>query len=293
MHEADQAMYGAKQDGGDRAGSFGPRLRRRLARRHAIEERLRGAIRDGCLNVEYQPIVDLGGGALVAVEALVRLPSPRGPGMRPTTFLEIARAAGMIQQLDLLVRRHALQQASAWQTALHRPVPLSLNTTARDLSDPNFAPSLVNLIVSHGLRTEDVLIELPQPVLSSASGPVRSTVAQLRGAGVQVGLDGLSGTSSLESLAAAPMDFAKLDRSLVARLSQDERAVAVVAALVQLCRAYGLRVIAEGVETPQQRDLLAACGCEQAQGFLFAASCSPGLVMDYVRVHGLGAGVRS
>ncbi len=285
LHEADLALYRAKDRGRDRAEVFDEELRTKAVGRLATERMVRRAVDEGRLVVEYQPIIDLRSGGVVAAEALVRICDPDKGLLLPASFLEVAEESGLLITIDEHVLADALKQARAWQVRLGRRAlsEVAINVTARHLADTGFQKAVIDHLDGHGVPHPALQIEVTERVLLEASNSAMTGLRALRDAGIGVGLDDFgTGCSSLAYLRQFPLDFVKLDKSFIDGLTRDESGRAIVAAVIGLSHALGLTVTAEGVETPEQVRVLEDLQCDRAQGFLFAASAAPDAINELV-----------
>jgi diguanylate cyclase (GGDEF)-like protein/PAS domain S-box-containing protein len=282
LREADLALYRAKNRGRDRAEVFDEELQTRAVGRLVIERMLRRALDEGGLVVEYQPIVDLGTGALVGSEALVRMRDPNTQDLlQPDAFLDVAEESGLLIAMDERVLADAVKQVSGWRTRLAdtRFTEVAINVTARHLADVGFQKSVVDQLAAFAVTPSHLQLEVTEQVLMEASHSAISSLRGLRDAGVQVGLDDFgTGYSSLAYLRQFPLDFVKIDKSFIDDVARDRGCLAIVTAIISLAHALDLAVVAEGVETEAQRRILEDLGCDRAQGFLFAASVEPAAI---------------
>ena len=270
MRQADLALYRAKDRGRDRAELFDDELRTRDVSRLTVERMLRRAVLEQRLLVEYQPIVSLTQDAVVGAEALVRVSdlSARRT-MLPGEFLEVAEETGLVKDIDDFVLREATRECARWSGAAW----VTVNVTARNLAGGRLIDSVLALCAEQGIGAEFVRVELVERVLLGATHSAISTLHALREAGVQVGLDDFgTGYSSLTHLRQLPLDFVKLDRSVVDGIAPGSTDLAMTVAVTGMCHAIGLTVVAEGVERPVQEQLLRTAGCDLAQGLLYGAS---------------------
>ena len=285
LGEADLALYRAKDRGRDRAEVFDEELRSTAVGRLATERLLRRALDDARLVVEYQPIVDVRTGDVISAEALMRIRDPEGGLLLPESFLGVAEETGLLIGMDEQVLADAVKQAAAWRSGLGRaaPVKVAINVTARHLADVGFQETVIERLDQHGVAHQDLQIEITERVLLEASNSAMTGLRALRAAGVQVGLDDFgTGYSSLAYLRQFPLDFVKIDKSFIHGLERHPAERAVVGAVIELCHALGLVVVAEGVETEGELRILERFLCDRAQGFLFAASGDPGTIHDLV-----------
>ena len=278
LHDADLALYRAKDRGRDRIEVFDEVLRSDALDRRGIERLLRHAIDDGRVVVEYQPIVDAHTGSPVGAEALVRISDLDDRLLLPPSFLEVAQHTGLLAKLDATVLEDAIWQAARWHQRFPRTQfsQVAVNVTARHLAETGLHTTLLETLDGHGVPPDYLVLEVSEQVLMEASNSAMTTLRQLRDAGVRVALDDFgTGYTSLSYLRQFPLDFVKIDRSYIAELVRDERQRALVDAVINLAHAFDLTVVVEGVESADQLDVLRALDCDHAQGFLFARSSSP------------------
>jgi EAL domain-containing protein (putative c-di-GMP-specific phosphodiesterase class I)/GGDEF domain-containing protein len=239
------------------------------------------------LRVAYQPIVELTDQRLVAVEALVRLPggagSPRPDLAGPAQVVKVAEGAGLIAALGTEVLAHACSQLASWRIRPHlADLQVHVNVSALQLRDDRFAPLVERTLAITGLPPDALVLEVTETAAFEEDGAAEATLATLSAFGVEISIDDFgTGFASLDRLASTPARSLKLDRSFVASvgdLGEVPRGRAlVVQAAIGLGNALGLRVVAEGIETPAQARTLAAWGCLYGQGYLFAR---PALARD-------------
>jgi diguanylate cyclase (GGDEF)-like protein len=283
LREADMAMYRAKDRGRNRHEVYGASLEVRAIERLGTERVLRRALAENRLVVEYQPIVELATGRTVQAEALLRIDDIEHGRLSPEHFLTVAAETGLLPVMDAWVRTSAMRDLLGWRgastmTAVER---MAVNLTARELSNADFAARLIDSLHAAGLEGSDLSIEVTEHVLMQTSHSAVASLASLRTAGVHIGLDDFgTGFSALSYLQDFPLDFLKIDRTFVQRITLDSRSSSIVASIIGLAHALGLSVVAEGVETPLQLAQLRRFDCDRAQGFLFAPAVSAD---DFVR----------
>jgi diguanylate cyclase (GGDEF)-like protein/PAS domain S-box-containing protein len=287
LGEADMALYRAKDRGRDRAEVFDEHLRTKAVGRLATERMLRRALTDGRLVVEYQPIVDLRSGRAVGAEALIRIDDAERGLLLPEAFLSVAEETGLLIEIDDQVLTAAVEQAAVWQSTATGIAEMAINVTARDLADAGFHAAVVGQLDACHLPHDTLQIEVTERVLIEASNSAMTGLRALRDQGVQVGLDDFgTGYSSLAYLRQFPLDFVKIDKSFVHDLERDSGDRAIVAAIIGLAHALHLTVVAEGVETEGQLQIIETLGCDRAQGFLFARSAPPDAINALVGLSG-------
>ena len=286
LREADLALHAAKESGRDRIAVFGGALRAEADERAQAERRLRRALGDGWLALEYQPVIDVATGRIVGAEALVRLDDPDAGRLAPASFIEVAEQTGLIVAVDEWVLGEAVRQAARWREEL---APwgmdmMAVNVSARTLAHPRFAGHLAQALGDSHLPGAGLHVELTERTLVDTSSYALAALAQLGELGVSVGIDDFgTGYSALAYLQRFSLDFVKVDRGFTSRLCEDPRSVAIVRAVVELAHALGLVVVAEGVETPEQLAAVAALGCDRVQGFLVARPLRPEALSTLVR----------
>jgi predicted signal transduction protein with EAL and GGDEF domain len=285
LREADLALYRAKDRGRDRAEMFDEELRTEVVARRVTERLLRRAIDEHRLVVEYQPVVDLWSGRPVGAEALVRIGDGDTHLLLPASFLEVASETGLLMTVDKAVLADALHQARGWQDRLGSAgfVEVGINVSARDLADNAFPAHLIDQLDTQQIPYHHLQIEVTERVLMEAPSSAMSALRALRDVGVRVGLDDFgTGYTSLSYLRLLPLDFVKIDKSLIDEVAQDHGGAAIVRAIVDLSHALGLFVVAEGVETVAQLQMLRALHCDRAQGFLIARAAPPAALDRFV-----------
>jgi EAL domain-containing protein (putative c-di-GMP-specific phosphodiesterase class I) len=266
---ADAAMYEAKRRGGGTFSLFTREVRARAVRHLELELELRDALAADQLRLAYQPIVEAGSRQVVGAEALLRWRHPALGDVSPAEFVPVAEVSNAILRIGRWAIDRACAQAAAWWGA-GQPLSVSVNVSARQLADPVFAAHVRDALLRHQLAPERLCLELTETALVSDPAATRTVLATLSALGVRLALDDFgTGFSSLTHLLEFPVDIVKVDRSFIRGLGDSERCADIVAATVGLAATLGLTVVAEGVETAEQRDMLEAMGCTHLQGYLF------------------------
>ena len=262
---ADVALYRAKSEGRGRYCFFEDAMDAALKARRALEEDLRAAVRNGEVRLEYQPQVDAAD-RVVGVEALARWSHPTRGDIPPDAFIPMAEDCGLSEEMGRYVLRRALRDSVRW-----RGLQVGINVSARQMKRAGFVDELAELIKETGANPRQLALEITEGALLGDGEGAHDTVDRLRHMGFSLVLDDFGvGCSSLSYIRRYPIDRIKIDRSFVTPLGLDADAEAVVAAIVRLAKALSLSVMAKGVETLAQREILKAIGCAQAQGFLFS-----------------------
>jgi diguanylate cyclase (GGDEF)-like protein/PAS domain S-box-containing protein len=270
LRNADLAMARAKDAGGGRVEVFAAHMHADVVRRLELASGLRAAIDDGSLGLEYQPVVELATSRVLSVEALVRWPRD-GERVRPAEFLGIAEDSGLIVPLGASVLREACGQAAQWRES-GWPVGLSVNFSLRQVSAAGFAESVLTVLDDTGLSRSALTLEVTERVLIEIGAEVMDGLATLRQLGVRLAIDDFgTGYASLAYLRQLPVDIIKIDPSFVAGLGTDGTLAMLTRTIVQVGHDLGIEIVAEGIERPEQLELLRAMGCGLGQGFLLAS----------------------
>jgi signal peptidase I len=273
MRRADVAMYHAKQRQ-DGWCEYAPALEAPSAARD-LADRLTIALASDRLTLAYQPVVDLATGEVKGFEALARwIDDELGP-VPPDVFIPVAEDAELIDQLGAWVLRHACHQARTWQTAYPgQSLTMAVNVSPLQLGRPGFVDTVVQILRTTRLAPTDLVLEVTERVVVGESEA--AVLRALREVGVRVAIDDFgAGQSSLSYLRRLPLDVLKIDRAYVQVATADRGGVAILRSVVALGRDLGLEVIAEGVESSDQLDLLNDLGCDSAQGFLLHRPLDP------------------
>jgi diguanylate cyclase (GGDEF)-like protein/PAS domain S-box-containing protein len=270
ISHADTAMYHAKESGRNTYQFFKQEMTARATDRQFIEGSLRVAIQRNELSLHYQPKIDLGSGAIVGVEALVRWRQPQRGFIPPDVFVPMAEETGLILPVGTWVLREACRQSRAWLDAGLPAVPMAVNISAAQFRNADFLESVRAVLKEAGLDPQTLELELTERVLMKHSDATISTLKALKAIGVRLTLDDFgTGYSSLTCLRQFPIDALKVDQSFVHGISSSPDDAAIVSAVIGMGNSLKKRVIAEGVEALEQVAFLKAEGCEEAQGYYF------------------------
>jgi diguanylate cyclase (GGDEF)-like protein len=270
LRDADLALYAAKLERRGSVKLFAARMRDAASSRMTLERHLRRALDRDELHVVYQPVVDIADASIVGMEALLRWECPDLGPVSPADFIPIAERTGLILPIGRFVLARAVEQLAAWQAAGH-DVRMSVNLSASQLTDEQLPDLLVELLEDLGAPAERLLLELTEKALMrDTTGQPLQMLERLRATGAGLVLDDFgTGYSSLARLSSLRLAAVKIDRSFIAAMETDVGARAVVTAVMQMAGPLRCAVVAEGIETASQRDLLAELGCPRAQGYLF------------------------
>lgn len=283
LRRADVAMHAAKDQGKNRVVGFEPAMHSLVLERLELTADLERDINAGSLEVLYQPIVSLDTGRVVAVEALVRWPHPTKGLIGPNKFVPLAEHANLMVPLGRFVLQEACRQASRWLTGRSEPFQLSVNLSATQLSDPFLLDDVAGALRAADLPPGCLVLEVTEGVLMHHTSANLRTLEALKHLGIILAIDDFgTGYSSLSYLQKFPIDKVKIDKSFLDEVNTSSSTykgggssgsggdAVILAGIVQLARALGLRVVAEGVENEDQLRRLYELGCDEAQGYLFA-----------------------
>jgi len=291
LRNADIAMYAAKAAGRARIQLFHPELLERAAARSDLDARLRGAVERDELRLEYQPVIDLAdGGRVVAFEALVRWDPAGRPTQMPADFIGLAEETGEITAIGRWVIAEACRQASAWQVEHGLPdLRINVNLSARQFTDPGLAGIVASSLHDSGLAAKALTLEITESTLMARTRDMAERVRALRKMGVRISIDDFgTGYSSLGYLQTFELDELKIDRSFVSPSDSVGSPKVISRAIVELGRALGLEMVAEGIETREQAHWFQSLGCEFGQGYFFSEPLCPATAGEYLAAH-LGA----
>ncbi len=268
LRDADVAMYDAKQSGKRRFAVFVPAMRDSIVRRHGLKAELERAIEQRELIVQYQPIIDLTTGHTVSVEALVRWNHPGRGRIPPLEFIPLAEDTGLIVPLG----RYVLEEACALVSRRHPDLQVQVNLSAIELEHPDLLETIADVIKRTGIAPGRLVLEVTETLLVKDAVRGVATLQHLRDIGVQLALDDFgTGYSSLSYLRNLPLDSLKIAREFVEGLAFSDHDAAFVRLIVGLAKTVGLKVVAEGIETRAQLDMLREIGCDLGQGYYFGA----------------------
>jgi len=290
LRHADLALYAAKATGKRQWRRYQPVLSAGLIRRRELQAALEEAVARSAFTLVYQPIVTLATGELAGFEALVRWPHPQWGMMLPDQFIALAEETGQIVPLGSWVLARAAADIARWRK--YPPAPgkvadsdgaapddgtpprglyVSVNVSARQFAAPGFVDGVRRILETSGAEPCALMLELTESVLLRRDERVQSDLAGLKAIGVSLAIDDFgTGYSSLSYLQELPIDVLKMDKSFVDGIAVSKRRLALAEGIVQMARTLGLDVIAEGIESQLQRDLLTSMGCQFGQGYLLA-----------------------
>ena len=280
MRQADLALYAAKREGRNRYRVFDAALDKATKYRLSIEGGLERALRSGQLRMVYQPIVVAETGAISGYEALVRWDSPEYGAISPAEFIPIAEETGLILDIGEWIARQALKDCRRWGGPY-----VSINLSVRQFLRHNVAERILKYAADADVPPERIQIELTETAIIDDVERADRNLKVLRSAGVRVALDDFgTGYSSLVYLNQFAIDCIKIDKSFVDNVTRDRQSAMIVASVAKLAASLGMDVVAEGVETEEQRVVLMAAGCGSLQGYLYGKPITGPEVLEVLRL---------
>jgi len=273
LRDADTALYRAKALGKGRYETFDAKMRERALSRIATESALRAAVGNGQLRVYYQPIVRLDTGALAGFEALIRWLHPERGLLLPSEFVPLAEESPLIVNLGRWVFAEVCRQLAVWRDARLSldGLRVAVNLSSREFRQPDLTEFVAQTLESHRLNGDQLELEITESTAMDGADTVVERLSALRNLGISLSLDDFgTGYSSLAYLHRYPIDRLKVDRSFVATLSESNERRSIVRAILTLAGHIGVDVVAEGVSTPDHREILRSMGCLLGQGHLFS-----------------------
>jgi diguanylate cyclase (GGDEF)-like protein len=286
IRDADTAMYQAKSMGPGKVRVFSMSMHRQSMMTMSLEQDLRHALEKNEFFLEYQPVVDFMTREVQGFEALLRWRHPARGIISPVQFIPVAEDTGMIREIGLWVMEQACATLGRW----HREVPgsahvtMAVNLSAKQLNMSGLPKKIREIMETTGIQPSDLNLEITETAIMEAPKSALVMLKQIKGLGVGIALDDFgTGYSSLSYLHNFPSDTIKIDRSFVAAIQKDEESLEIVRAIVILGNSLRLNVIAEGIETWKQYEILKNLGCDQAQGFLFSHPLSEPFCHELLR----------
>jgi diguanylate cyclase (GGDEF)-like protein/PAS domain S-box-containing protein len=271
QRDADAAMYAAKRRGKNRWELYDPGMHTDALQRLEIPAALDRALAQDELLLAYQPVVDVDGGQIVGVEALVRWQHPQRGIVMPLEFIPFAEETGQILPLGRWVLGEACRQARAWHDLGNPALTMSVNLSARQLQDPTLVDFVAATLAETGLRPDRLVLELTETALMAEPDAGFQVIRRLKRLGVRLAIDDFgTGYSSLAYLHRLPVDVIKVDRSFIADLGLGSDRATLARGVLELVRTLQVATVAEGVETAEQLSALRTARCQLAQGFMFS-----------------------
>jgi diguanylate cyclase (GGDEF)-like protein/PAS domain S-box-containing protein len=294
LRHADLALYAAKAAGKRRWRHYHDSLTSGMMQRREVQAALEDAVKNSAFALVYQPIVELDSGEIVGFEALLRWPRPNRRTVLPGEFIPVAEETGLIVPIGEWVLKQALSDMVRWRRGLPPGLPrkpdnsddsnkpdkrdkwgdrphISVNVSARQFFDPGFVTGVRRALRASGLPASVLLLEITESLLLGGNERIRSDLAELKEIGVRLAIDDFgTGYSSLAYLLDLPIDVLKIDKTFVTGIGSQWRRHALVEGIIKLSEPLQVEIVAEGIETEVERELLAAMGCQFGQGYLLS-----------------------
>jgi diguanylate cyclase (GGDEF)-like protein/PAS domain S-box-containing protein len=271
MKGADIAMYEAKREGRNAFRFYSTDAVPQSPLRLRMESNLRAAIERDEFTLHFQPKIDLASGRIIGAEALLRWSNAELGSVPPAQFIALAEETGLMLPIGRWVLREACAQHMAWRDQGLPPIPLSINLSPRQFADAELLRDLERELCTSGMPPQALELEVTESVVISSPERAMATLQAVKRLGVRLAIDDFgTGYSSLAQLKRFPVDALKIDRSFIRGLPGDNYDAAITEAIIVMCRTLQLTVVAEGVETPGQREFLRERGCTQMQGYQFS-----------------------
>ncbi|MEA3373187.1 MAG: GGDEF domain-containing phosphodiesterase, partial [Campylobacterota bacterium] len=272
---ADAAMYKAKEEGKNNFQFYSVEMTKLAFERVAMESALREALKDGDFVVYYQPQANCDMSELVGVEALVRWQHPTMGLISPAKFIPLAASTGLIVELDRFVMRTAMTQIAKWYAKGLNPGVLAVNLTMRQLQQKDFISMFDSMLKETECKPEWIELEITEDQIMRNPEKAIKTLNLIRDIGIELAVDDFgTGYSSLSYLKKLPINKLKIDQSFVRELPDDEEDSAITRAVIALAESLNLKIIAEGVETKEQKEFLVENGCKNIQGYFYGRPMS-------------------
>ncbi|SIS43903.1 EAL domain-containing protein [Neptunomonas antarctica] len=271
LKQADAAMYHSKEQGRNTYNFYTNKMNEDVARRLLIEEQLRNALTKNDLYVCYQPVVDLKSREIIGAEALLRWNNEVMGNVPPDEFIPIAEQTGLIVAIGRYVLEQAVICASGWRSKYAADFKVAVNISPRQFRDAELLEYLESLLIQHNLPASGLELEITEGVLMTGHATVDKALSDLHTMGINISMDDFgTGYSSLSYLRSYPFDTLKVDKSFIDDISVDQAGLQLVGAAIAMGQVLGLKIIAEGIETEEQYQLLVTQQCDYGQGYLFS-----------------------
>ncbi len=271
IQNADMAMYHAKETGRNNLQFFKPAMNLKSVERQVLEGSLRRALAREEFLLHYQPKVNLASGDISGAEALIRWQQPGEEMMMPALFVPVAENCGLIVEIGRWVMHEACRQARSWQHAGLPPLPISVNVSATEFRDRGFIQGIRRILSETGLEPRYLQLELTEGVLMQDIESTVAVLTELKSMGVRLAIDDFgTGYSSLSYLRQFPVDILKIDQSFIKEITGECHSPTLVSAIIDMGRSLKHLVIAEGIETLEQKSYLQNQHCAEGQGYLFS-----------------------
>lgn len=271
LRHADSAMYHAKYLGRNTSSFFTEQLNHDITRRIAVEEQMRGALERNEFEVHYQPKVDISSGKIIGAEALLRWKNSALGSIFPDEFIPVAEHTGLIIPIGQFVLNEAFEATKQWNSNFDESFAVAVNLSPRQFKDPGLVISIKESMDRIKISPNCVEMEITEGILMGEHSYINNALAELDALGIKISMDDFgTGYSSLSYLRKYPFDILKIDRSFISDITVDSTYKELTKAAIAMAHSLNLKVVAEGIETTEQLNLLKEMNCEYGQGYLFS-----------------------
>ncbi|MBS4210302.1 EAL domain-containing protein [Bacillus sp. FJAT-50079] len=285
LTRADTALYTIKEGGKNGYVQYEPHMEQQSLERYLLEIELSKAIQLEQFHLDYQPKISLSTNQFIGMEALVRWMHPNLGRIPPNQFIPLAEETGLIVPLGDWILRHACAQAKAWQDQGYPPARISVNISVRQLEQGNLVKKVDQILKETGLEPKWLELEVTETVFADMENAA-TILQEIRKLGVQISIDDFgTGYSSFSYIKHLPVDSLKIDASFIRDIHENDESKAIVKAVLSLANSLNIKVIAEGIEMPEQLDILINDGCNRGQGFLFSKPLSSPDFEEYMKAN--------
>ncbi|MBF0316883.1 MAG: EAL domain-containing protein [Nitrospirae bacterium] len=284
LKKADTAMYNAKTSSVSKFLFYEDSMEGNLRERDTLEEDMRYAIENNQFVLHYQPIIDLGTNKITGVEALIRWNHLIFGMIYPDKFIPLAEETGLISDIDKWVIKTVIEQNNLWSESGLPLLNISVNVTCNQFQQDGFVDNVIHMLSNGQMDPVFLEIEITECIVNQNIEKTMNILNQLSSAGIKVSLDEFgAGYSSLIYLKRLPFNKIKMDRSFIMDITHNQDALIIVKTIIDMAHNLRKPIIAEGVETQEQLDLLKSLNCDEAQGFLFSNPLSAEDLMTFVK----------
>lgn len=282
LRNADTAMYQAKALGRNTSSFFTQQMNIAMRRRFEIEEQMHGALERNEFELYYQPQVNIKTNTIVGAEALLRWHNIVLGDITPDEFIPVAEQTGLIAPIGVFVLQHALRFLNEWQTINNQNYIMAVNLSPRQFRDPELVNIIMNALNKNDIRNECLELEITEGVLMNGQASIRDALIQIDELGIKLSMDDFgTGYSSLSYLREYPFDVLKIDRSFISGITHNKADCNLVKAAIAMSHSLEMKVIAEGVETKEQLNLLDELNCDIAQGFYLSKPLTAAKLLNF------------